>query len=301
MQVGELVAVPTETVYGLAGRYDDLNAIQKIYQTKNRPSYDPLILHIHSHSQLKELISRDTSDLEKMLIQEFWPGPLTFIFERSENVSDLITSKLPTVAIRMPRHPIFLDLLEKINIPLAAPSANPFKYISPTSAQHVAKQLGGKIPMILDGGNCEVGLESTIIKVHDEKIVVLRQGLVSIERLSQFAETSLVKSDQTIEAPGMLDAHYSPVKPFIKIKDADTLKGKSLGLIMFSEYHPDFPIENQIVMSPEKDLKIAAMRLYGAMREMDMSNFEGILIDEFPNEEMGRAINDRIKRALTRI
>lgn len=301
---GKLVAVPTETVYGLAADYRNEKAIQRIFRVKKRPAYDPLILHASDIQMIEGDLVKEIPGLAKELAEAFWPGPLTLILPKKENVSDLITSGLPTVGVRIPGHPLLLELIKKLDRALAAPSANPFGYISPTSAEHVEAQLGGKIPMILDGGPASVGLESTILAIEGSKIKILRRGIIEEEQLKAFSGqiiTSDISSSRP-EAPGMLDKHYSPRKNLFFADEiaVEKINAQNSGGISFSEYLEGIPHENQIILSPEKSLEIAARRLYAALREMDQSRFRQIVTEKFPETGLGLAINDRLKRAVTR-
>lgn len=224
LTAGEVVAVPTETVYGLAGDALNTSAVKKIFRAKGRPTNDPLIVHVHSLAQLDALAERNVA-VEK-LARAFWPGPLTLVLPKKPTVPDLVTSGRPSVAVRMPNHPLFRKLLLACGRPLAAPSANPFGYISPTSAAHVLDGLGKKIRYILDGGDCDIGVESTILDLRDPKHpAILRPGAIerrAIERILRVRVKSAagekVKSTKAAVAPGLLARHYSPRTP-IKLHD----------------------------------------------------------------------------------
>lgn len=302
LKQGDLVAVPTETVYGLAACYNNKTAIQNIFSVKNRPAYDPLILHASNLSMIKTQIVKEFPPLAEKLAEKFWPGPLSMVLPKKETIDPIITAGLETVALRIPGHDLLLSLISKLNMPLAAPSANPFGYISPTTAKHVNDQLGGQIAMILDGGPAKIGLESTIVEVKGNHLVVLRAGGIAIEDLKEFDQNLEIRtSSSKPNAPGMLDKHYAPKKDFRFQKNFNSSKDISqIGLIRFNSFSEEFPLENQIVLSPEGKIEIAAQKLYSAMREMDQSRYEIILTETFPNRGIGIAMNDRILRAVNR-
>ncbi len=297
------MAVPTETVYGLAACFNNPGAVKQIFKVKNRPAYDPLILHASSVEMIKDLIVDEFPPLAQKLADRFWPGPLSIVLPKKKSIDPIITAGLETVAVRIPGHEILLQLIENLQIPLAAPSANPFGYISPTTAKHVLDQLDRKIAMILDGGAAKIGLESTIVEINGDHLTVLRAGGISIDELKEFDAGLEVKSSSSQpKAPGMLEKHYAPKKTFgYEIDYEASSKDKSkIGLIRYNSFSNDFPLENQLILSPEGNLSIAAQKLYSAMREMDQSKFEIILTESFPNEGIGIAMNDRISRAVTR-
>src|SRR5688572_19362754 len=211
----ELVAIPTETVYGLAANGLNADAVLKIYETKNRPSFNPLILHVADIEHAKALVE-EFPPLAIKLAAKFWPGPLTLVLKKKSNVPDIVSAGLDSIGIRVPDHPLTLELLKSLDFPLAAPSANPSGYVSPTTPQHVQQQLGDKIKYILDGGSCIVGIESTILKVIDNEVTVLRLGGIELEKITAAIGTSgrlrQASEKNSIEAPGMTDSHYAPRK-----------------------------------------------------------------------------------------
>lgn len=303
LQKGKLVAIPTETVYGLAGNALDSEAVALIFETKNRPSFDPLILHTSSIERVEDFVASFPEKL-KMLAENFWPGPLTLLLPRKPIVPDLVTSGLDRVAVRVPKHPLTLALLESLDFPLAAPSANPFGYISPTSPSHVAAQLGEKIPYILDGGVCDVGLESTIVGLEEDEIVVYRLGGLEIATIEKLVGPVKIKdhSSSNPQAPGLLESHYAPRKPFIlgdlRQLIAENIEAKSnFAVLSHSDYFPGILPENQIALSPNKNLHEAAKNLFAAMRKLDEGNSAVILAELMPEVGLGRAINDRLRRA----
>lgn len=301
LEQGQLVGIPTETVYGLAGNALDPEAVALIFETKNRPSFDPLILHTSSLKRVGNFVEEIPVPLAK-LANQFWPGPLTLLLPRKTIVPDLVTSGLERVAVRVPNHALTLALLESLDFPLAAPSANPFGYISPTQASHVNAQLGSQIPYILDGGSCEVGLESTIVGMENEEIVIYRLGGLDIQDVEKLLGPVKVKdhSSSNPAAPGQLESHYAPRKSFVlgNLKDLileKIQKGENFGVLTFSEHFPG--VKNQIALSPEENLHEAAKNLFAAMRTLDESEADLILAELMPEEGLGRAINDRLRRA----
>lgn len=305
LQNGKLVAIPTETVYGLAGNALDESAVLEIFKVKKRPKFDPLIAHTDSMEKVKTYVDH-IPDKAMMLAETFWPGPLTLLLQKKKHIPDLLTSGLSMVAIRMPQHPLTLDLLSRFDFPLAAPSANPFGYVSPTSAQHVEDQLGSQIPYILDGGHCSIGIESTIVGFDEqEKPIIYRLGGKKTEDIEQVigrVKLRITNSSDPL-TPGMLKSHYAPSKRVI-IGDISHLcerfHRRNFGIISFDKQFDNIPPDRQIVLSPESSLDEAARHLFGALRLMDQKDVEFILTEKFPDQGLGQAINDRLKRAASR-
>lgn len=303
LRCGATVAIPTETVYGLAANAFDPEAVLRIFTTKARPSFDPLIVHIGRMEQLGCVV-RELPHGAGSLMKAFWPGPLTLVLPKRPEVPDIVTSGLDTVGVRMPTHPMTLELLSKLDFPLAAPSANPFGYVSPTTAQHVADQLGERIPFILDGGPCEVGVESTIIGWEagqgspEGAWYLYRPGGIAVEAIEEVIGTLGTKAPKLHPvAPGMLESHYAPRKPMYVGDINDLMRvhsGHRIGLITFST---PFPAHRSEVLSPSGDLNEAARRLFAVLRALDHSDCDLILAERFPEEGLGRAINDRLRRA----
>ncbi len=297
LRAGELVAIPTETVYGLAANAFDADAVLRIFEVKARPGFDPLIVHVGHKEQVDRLVLEVPPEARR-LIHRCWPGPLTLLLPKTERVPDVVTSGLDTVGIRMPAHPLALALLRAIDFPLAAPSANPFGYVSPTTARHVFDQLGGRIPYILDGGPCTVGVESTIAGWLRDELVIFRPGGVPAEVIAGEIGRMprMVRSDTPV-APGMLGSHYAPRKRVI-VGDLPALlnahRGRRIGAISFSTDHH---VALNEVLSPAGDLHEAARNLFAAMRRLDAGEVDLILAEVFPDEGLGRAINDRLSRA----
>lgn len=301
----DLVAIPTETVYGLAANALNPQAVAKIFEVKKRPSFDPLIVHLADLSLLDSLCI-NIPDTFYTLYEKLSPGPITYILPKSKKVPDLVTAGNDTVGIRFPKHPLTRDLLLHSKLPLAAPSANPFGYISPTSAQHVNEQLGAYIPYILDGGPSVVGLESTIVDLSKSTPVILRLGgmeLSEIEAALGAPIEHIKTSSSNPKAPGMLSSHYAPRIPLLfgnMERHLKVSKGKKIGIISFCKRVSNAPEATQLVLSPDGDLREAASKLFAAMRSLDQSDVELILAEEFPKENLGMAINDRLQRAAFR-
>ncbi len=299
LREGKLVAIPTETVYGLAANALDEIAVLSIFKTKERPHFDPLIVHIHDIDQV-EKYANWSDDRLKQLAQHFWPGPLTLLLNKKVIIPDLVTSGLDQVAIRVPSHPLTLEVLRKIELPLAAPSANPFGYVSPTSATHVQKQLGNKIDYILDGGECKVGLESTIVGIEDDKLCIYRLGGLSLEEIEKVAgKVDLrLNSSSDPKAPGQLKSHYAPLKKLYVGDIAELMKlhsGKRIALIGFGEIKEKGDLNFNL--SIHSDTEEAARNLFRILREADESDAEIVIATVIPEQGLGKAVNDRLKRA----
>lgn len=294
-----VVAFPTETVYGLGANAFDAQAVARIFEIKQRPHFDPLIVHVCSADQL-ELVTNGVSPMAKALIDEFWPGPLTLILPKSRQVPDLVTSGLPTVAVRMPRHPLALELIRRAGVPLAAPSANPFGSTSPTTAQHVLDQLGGKADLVLDGGPCSVGVESTIVSLAGEQPVLLRTGGVALEDIEHVTgplKRAAHSSDRPA-APGQLSRHYAPKTPLVLREHILSAPGSGrTGLLTLRP--PENPQGFVVIemLSEDGDLREAAANLFAAMHRLDKAGLDLILAQRLPDSGLGCAINDRLQRA----
>ena len=298
---GGLVAFPTETVYGLGA--DGLNplAVAKIFEAKKRPTFNPLILHIAEKESLHSLVNYDDSRVES-LISKFWPGPLTLVLPKKEIVPEIVTAGNPTVAVRMPAHKIALELISLSGTPIAAPSANRFGHLSPTTAKHVQKYLGDKVDMILDGGKCSVGVESTIVQYHEGNFYLLRHGGLAKEEIEK--EIGEVKSGKIDiskpNSPGQLPFHYSPNTPLYFYNETFLTPGKKIGIISFKEMKNDFPYTSQKILSQEADLREAASNLFICLHEMEKEDLELILIEPVEEKGLGRAIMDRLRKATFR-
>jgi len=297
-----IVAIPTETVYGLAGNIFSEKAIKAIFETKQRPFFNPLIVHISKTNQLSEIVSY-IPEKARLLAEAFWPGPLTLVLPKRDTIPDLITAGNNTVAVRIPNHPITLELLSKLPFPLAAPSANPFTTISPTTAQHVESYFKNKIKMVLDGGPCKQGIESTIVGFEGEQAVVYRLGSTSVEAIEKIIGAVSVKNKKETapDAPGMLERHYAPNTKTIITNNINEAVinniGKRIGLISFSKHVENPEIAFQVALSPSGNLEEAASNLYKTMHELDQMKLDLIIAEQFPDYGMGKSINDRLTRA----
>ena len=305
LRAGELVAIPTETVYGLAGNALDALAVAEIFRVKDRPRFDPLIIHVASRDRIEDYVI-DFPAGARRLAEHFLPGPLSLLLPKRSIIPDLVTAGSPFVAIRVPAHPLTRELLAQLDFPLAAPSANPFGYISPTAPEHVARQLGDKISYILDGGPSPVGVESTIVSFAEAEPEVLRKGGLAVEEIEAVLGRPIrirAHSTSNPQAPGMLKSHYAPRVPF-RVGDLEQLAreyaGRRLGVLAFQQALPQLPLERQRLLSPTGDLAEAARRLFAAMRELDEMDLDLILAEWFPEQGLGRAINDRLRRASVR-
>ncbi|MHC4375756.1 MAG: L-threonylcarbamoyladenylate synthase [Planctomycetota bacterium] len=299
LAAGDVVGVPTETVYGLAANAFDPAAVARVFEVKRRPSFDPLIVHVRDPQAALEVATHLPPAAER-LAEAFWPGPLTMVLERRDQVPDLVTSGLPTVGVRCPRHPLIQELLAALDFPLAAPSANRFGSISPTTAQHVLDQLGEDVPYVLDGGPCTVGVESTIVGFRGERCLLYRPGGVPLEELEELVgpiEDARQEAPTSPVTPGMLPSHYAPRTP-LELGDLDALlerhAGRRLGVLCFQRERKALGCR---VLSPRGDLSEAAQRLFAALRELDASGAELLLAEPVPELGLGRAINDRLRRA----
>lgn len=298
----EIIGFPTETVYGLAGNAFSEKAIQKIYSTKKRPSFNPLIVHIKGIEDL-EKIAVEISAKAYELASRFWPGPLTLILKKQPHISDSITAGKETVAVRIPRHEVALELLSQLNFPLVAPSANPFGSISPTKANHVEEYFKEQIPMVLEGGDCKSGVESTIVGFEEEKIILYRYGAISKEEIEDVVGPVMVfnKDNKSPKAPGMVLKHYAPSTKFILTNNVKEEllkhKGKRIGLLLFKDEIYGAEVDKQIILSSNGSLEEAASRLYNTLHEMDRLHLELIIAERFPDVDLGATINDRLERA----
>ena len=285
-------------MYGLAANALDTAAAARIFEVKGRPQFDPLIVHVPDLARAGAYVEA-IPDKAAALAQAFWPGPLTLLLKKKSIVPDLVTAGLDTVGIRCPDHALTRALLQELPFPLAAPSANPFGYVSPTTPEHVQDQLGSRIPYILDGGVCRVGIESTIVGVEGDRAVVYRMGGLSIEAIEQIIGPVEVQTHSTSnpKAPGQLKSHYAPRKR-VMLGDIDALLkthgGPATGVLSFQQDHG---AAHQFILSPSGSLTEAAQRLFMALRELDKMPVDLILAEYVPNTGLGRAINDRLKRA----
>lgn len=300
LQAGELVALPTETVYGLAADAAQPEAVNKIFIAKNRPATHPLIVHIASVEKLSDWVS-EIPPAAKQLAEAFWPGPLTMLFHKSPRVNQVVTGGLDTIAIRVPQHPVFLGILEKLNTGLAAPSANPHKQISPTTAQHVLKGLSGKIAAVLDGGPCSVGLESTILDLTTPVPRILRPGPITPAMIEAVLQTPIESPATHHEpVPGNMAEHYQPKTPAFMMTH-DELKTylaqshQRIGLLFYSpDLHNDHT-EKSLQLPKEKSAY--AKQLYQALHDLDQNHIDEILIEAPPQSPEWQDVWDRLLKA----
>ena len=298
---GSLVAIPTETVYGLAALGLDPVAVQRIFQVKGRPSYDPVILHVDTMERIKPVVT-DFPEPLLTLARHFWPGPLTLLLPKSDLVPEVVTAGLPRVGVRIPNHPMTLELLSALQVPLAAPSANPFGYVSPTLPEHVWRHFAGRIAMILDGGPCLQGIESTIVGLEAGRPVVYRLGSLSVELIeSTIGPVKLVThSSSQPEAPGMLTRHYAPQKLVVVVGDLQEMnfykEDKTCAMITFTA---DLGLGTRSVwLSPSFSLEEAAANFYRTLQSWDLdAGIHTLVIEKFPETAQGRALNDKLRRA----
>jgi L-threonylcarbamoyladenylate synthase len=319
LRKGEVVALPTETVYGLAA--DALNAIAvaKIFEAKGRPRFDPLIVHVPDADWLGKIadIPKGNVELVGQLAATFWPGPFTMIVPKRDIVPEIVTAGLDTVAVRVSANPVFADIVRALGAPLAAPSANRFGRISPTTAQHVFDELSGRIFLIIDGGPTTHGIESTIVAVHDGKIRILRRGPITAEQLSRFGEVEISASGEKISAPGQLPSHYAPRTPLRLIEDGKIFtsgpnervallawRGSTRGGLESADLDPRRSGDRRSLkfvavrhLSENQDLREAAANLFRYLRELDQLGVDLIVAERVPDQGLGSAILDRLNRA----
>jgi L-threonylcarbamoyladenylate synthase len=299
---GEVVAIPTETVYGLAGNAFDDAAIQKIYAAKGRPANNPLIVHI-AHLEGMDAVAQDIPELARTLAAAFWPGPLTLVLPKRAHVPASVTAGLPTVGVRVPDHALTRALLEVLPFPLAAPSANPFGYISPTSAVHVQQQLGDKIAYVLDGGPCKAGIESTIVGFEDGLAVIYRLGAIPAEAILRVIGAVQLHGHgaDKVLSPGMLPYHYSPATRFVLCEDIAAILGQydaaTTGTLSLDKVFDGLPAAHQFQLSATADLVEAAQNLYAHLHLLDALGLSVILAERMPMVGLGPSINDRLMRA----
>jgi L-threonylcarbamoyladenylate synthase len=300
---GEVIGLPTETVYGLAANCFNEEAVQKIYQIKNRPNDNPLIVHVKNADAIIDLVI-EIPEAAKLLMSHYWPGPLTVLLPKSSLISDYITASSPLVALRSPSHPLALRLLNQLNFPLVAPSANPFMSVSPTNAQHVHDYFGDDITVILDGGDCQKGIESTIVGFEKYEIIIYREGTITEEDFKILLgdiKVSKIKNKK-VSHPGMYKRHYAPNIPLIIsqniAEDIKRFKNKKIGVLSLTQ------IENidcycKEVLSESGSLEEAAQHLYGHLIKLDKSGADIILTEFLPDIGIGKAINEKLIKAST--
>ena len=299
---GQVVALPTETVYGLAGNAFSPLAIARIFEAKGRPLSDPLIVHLPEIGWLDRVACLELAEenLVRRLADSFWPGPLTLLLPRHPDLPELVTAGSDRVAVRVTAHPLFQKILRMSGFPLAAPSANMFGRISPTCAEDVRVELEGRIPLILDGGPCLHGVESTIVSVEGDSLRILRPGPIAREDLISFGH--VLTSDQMVATPGSLPGHYAPRKQlsFLETDISQLVPDHRMGVILYRGAPSLEPTGwgGFEILSQEGDLKEAAANLYGALRRLDRGPAQSLLVELLPEEGIGVAIMDRLRRAV---
>ncbi|MBS1493054.1 MAG: threonylcarbamoyl-AMP synthase [Bacteroidetes bacterium] len=281
---GNIVGIPTETVYGLGANALDTDAVIKIFEAKERPRFNPLIVHLLNKDNLDEFVEEIPESFLKLYVK-FSPGPITYVLKKKKLISDIVTAGNETVAVRFPSHKVFRELLEIVKVPIAAPSANRFGRISPTSAEDVVKEMDGKLKYVLEGGSSDVGIESTVVDLSAELPIVLRHGYISEEEIESVIGKTGQRISEKINSPGMLLNHYAPHTPLVIVEhlsDLDRFEGKNYGILDLNKY---------------SDLKEAAKHLFSDLRRLDEKGFEMILAAKVKDEGIGIAINDRLEKA----
>jgi L-threonylcarbamoyladenylate synthase len=302
LRQGEIVALPTETVYGLAA--DALNpiAVAKIFEAKERPRFDPLIVHLPDREWLEKVVDLPAQDRQLMLklADTFWPGPFTMVLPKQEIVPEIVTAGLDTVAVRVSVHPVFSEIIRALGKPLAAPSANRFGRISPTNAQHVLDDLKDRIPLIIDGGPTAHGIESTIVAIRTGGVHILRRGPITEEQLSEFGKIDNFTSAEKLSAPGQLPTHYAPKTRLRLIGDVNSFspdRNQRVGLLAWNPVEPGKNFAAVRCLSGRQDLREAAANLFRYLRELDAEDVDLIVAEQVPDRELGAAIMDRLRRA----
>jgi len=297
----ELVAIPTETVYGLAGNIYSEKAVKRIFSTKKRPFFNPLIVHISGGEVLKTIVSH-IPEKAKLLADAFWPGSMTLVLKKKDIIPDIITAGKDTVAVRVPNHPVTLKLLKQLPFPLAAPSANPFGCISPTKPIHVERYFKNDIQQVLEGGSCTNGIESTIIGFENNQPIIYRLGALAIEDIEAVIGKVSIKNkkEHSPNAPGMLARHYAPTTKTFLVEDIASMVrsqlGKKIGLLVFKDSLHD-PSLTEIILSKKGSMHEAATKLYDSLHELDCKKLDVIIAERLPDIGLGKSINDRLQRA----
>lgn len=303
---GSLVAIPTETVYGLGADAWNTRAVARIFAAKNRPTFDPLIVHVADPADASEVADL-SPPFAQALIDRFWPGPLTLVLPKRLRVPDLVTSALATVAVRCPAHTVARRIIGLAGVPIAAPSANPFGYLSPTTAEHVARQLGDRVDFIVNGGPCRVGVESTVVDLSSYPPLILRPGALSLEELAAVVPgiQSFDRSTTSPRAPGQLPSHYAPSAALHLVPSGGlsaTKPGQRAAALCFGgQSSAKLALQGKfcrvVDLSPGRDPVEAAAALFAAMHELDREGFGEIWAERLPDEGIGRAVNDRLYKA----
>jgi L-threonylcarbamoyladenylate synthase len=305
LRKGEIVALPTETVYGLAA--DALNAIAvaKIFEAKERPRFDPLIVHLPDRDWLEKVADLPAQDRQLILklADKFWPGPFTMVLPKRQIIPEIVTAGLDTVAVRVSAHPVFSEIIREFGKPLAAPSANRFGRVSPTAAQHVLDDLQDRITLIIEGGPTAHGIESTIVAIRGGKIDILRRGPITAEQLSELAKIDVVAAGKKVSVPGQLPAHYAPKTRLRLIGDAKSFspdKDQRVGLLAWNPVKSGRNFAAVRCLSERQDLREAAANLFRCLRELDALDLDVILAERVPSQGLGAAIMDRLRRGAHR-
>jgi L-threonylcarbamoyladenylate synthase len=305
LRKSDVVALPTETVYGLAANALNPIAVAKIFEAKKRPRFDPLIVHLANREWLRRIAEFPPGDRQLILklADKFWPGPFTMVLPKRKMIPDIVTAGLDTVAVRISAHRVFAEIVGELNEPLAAPSANRFGRVSPTTAQHVLDELKGRIPLIIDAGRTEHGLESTIITVQEGRIRILRRGPITAGQLSEFANVDTVASTPKISSPGQLPSHYAPKTPLELIDTGENYFPQRHGRVGLLAWRPIKSFQRFAAvrqLSQEQDPREAAANLFRYLRELDARGLDLIVAERVPSRGLGAAIMDRLERAAHR-
>jgi L-threonylcarbamoyladenylate synthase len=297
LTAGGVVAFPTETVYGLGADAFNPYAVAKIFEIKRRPTFDPLIIHIARMDSMHD-IAEHVPALVLRMIDRFWPGPLTIILRKKDNIPDIVTAGLSTVGIRMPSHPVALELIKALGRPIAAPSANPFGYISPTRVKHVVKSFKDMVPIVLDGGDSQFGIESTIVSIRDDRVIVHRHGAIPVEEIRAMGvAVEEKKKNDLCEAPGELPYHYAPMKPLRVINAIEEVVLKNSSFLGFTE-KKEKPVSKHIrYLSRDGDLREAAANFFSHLIDLDREDIDIIYAERVPEMGLGKAMMDRLKKA----
>jgi L-threonylcarbamoyladenylate synthase len=309
LREGDVIGLPTETVYGLAGNALNQDSVRKIFQVKGRPLIDPLIVHFSDIAAAE--IHIESNPILRLLAEAYWPGPLTIVVPKKASIPNLVTAGLPSVAIRAPRHPVFRQILNRLNFPVAAPSANPFGYVSPTLASHVEQTLGDRIQAVLDGGPCEFGIESTIVDLRDPKTpTILRHGPITQEEISELLKIEVTNhpgstsNTDAQSAPGLLTKHYSPKAKVVLLEHGctrheikHTESGVNTAVILNKKPHWSQVPHHIYWLSESGELAEIAHNLFQLIQRLDHQNYRMIFIEKATDQGVGKAINDRLCRA----
>jgi L-threonylcarbamoyladenylate synthase len=297
LRAGDVVVFPTETVYGLGADVFNPYAVAKIFEIKRRPRFDPLIVHISARDSMYD-IAEHVPSLAMRLVDRFWPGPLTIILRKKEKIPGIVTAGLSTVGIRMPSHPVALKLIEVFGGPIAAPSANPFGYLSPTRVKHVMKSFKDRVPLVLDGGNSLFGIESTIVSIDDDRITIHRHGAIPAEEIRNMGEPveDKVKGD-ICEAPGQLPYHYAPTKPLRIVNNAGEVTLRESSFLGFRETESKPPSRHIRYLSRSGDMREAASNFFSCLIDLDLEDIDVIYAERIPEHGLGKAMMERLKKA----